>query len=763
MPVRKQSRKQTTNHQLATVAHEHQTTLWKTVTHHYTTAVDYNRKGEWLAGYYNLQLATLACKHYISACGLDPVVVPTNQLPSAHTLKTIPPLDATHPARTLRMLYLILPLYLKKIYKFQRAFGCPRAPSSANATPEGTTDCSAITSIDLSKDDSPVYFDDIVGNDRVKEAIEDGMMNPMFMPMLYPNQARAMLFYGPPGTGKTLLARATAFELNRREALRVLFFAPTADQFKGKFVGETEANIVQLFRCASKQATDEQAVLHAQHKTHIQVKSVIFIDEVDSLARRRDGQTGASAGVVASATNTLLQVMDGIQSYNNVIVLAATNYPWNIDSAVLRRFSQKIYVPLPTEDDIVLLLQQSVVQQVKRSLQITHETHKRPIKEQFFRWQLLHGIQEKQLRVLASEMVGSTKDVGYSPRDLVRLCDSVYKSEASNALYTGTFHRITPTPTRQEHTNHSQTLEDILQSLKHTHVSTATFERLCAYMPHAIDTDAPPVTSDASTFPYTITRILVADPSNTTVYTERSMLPKDCNIASIDAQITRTMHLYVNSEQTPPSDILLHRTFKVHARHQTHYVPFFLLGTLPANTTRILKHIHRAVFVYDGRVYHIHRPRNQPVALHESVWLSPQQHPIVIDTSTTWLRQCVQSLTAFAPASPRPTPDTTEKKRPTDTPPSSVSPTVTTVAKLLVQHLVKITTGASVQDITTIERYEYDTQCPTSATQTEHLMQCVHTSYDIQSFVNAFGDVLPSAKQVNVRALDTYQRTGKEP
>ena len=476
------------------------------------------------------------------------------------------------------------------------------------------------------------------------------------------------------------------------------------------------------------------------------------------MARRRDGQTGASAGVVASAAKTLLQVMDGIQSYDNVIVLAATNYPWNIDSAVLRRFGQKIYVPLPTEDDIVLLLQQSVVQQVKRSLQITRETHKRSIREQFLRWQLLHGIQEKQLRVLASEMVGSTKDVGYSPRDLVRLCESVYKSEASEALHTGTFHHITPIPKRLAHASHSQSLEDILQSLKHKHVSTATFERLCAYMSHAIDTDAPPATSDDNTFPKTITHTLIADPSNTTTYTERSLLPKHNNNVSIDAQITRTMHLYVNREQT--TDILLHRSFKVHARHQTHYVPFFLLGSLPANSKRILQHIHRVVFLYDGRVYHIHQPKHS-LALHESMWLKPQQHPIVIDTSTTWLQQCVQNLSAFAPSSPRTT--TPYAPTTTDKPTSPVSPKVTTVAKLLVKQFVKMTTGSSVQDITTSERYEYDKQCSSSANQTKHTMQCVHTTYSIQSFVDAFGEVLPSAKMVNVKALETYHRTGKEP
>ena len=319
------NRKQATT----TPLHKHQHILWTNAQHHYDKAVHYNETGEWIAGYYNMQLSALACKQYISACGLirenDGLV-----REKEYTLQHLPSLDKTQPIATLHALYTLFPLYQKKVHAFQKAFGCPwstqTTTSALHATTHdvlSTTDCSDLPNVDLTSDAvKEVYFGDLIGNDLAKEAIEDGVLYPILMPLLYPNQAKAILFYGPPGTGKTLLARATAFELNKRsEELCVLFFAPTADQFKGKYVGETEEKIVKLFTCASQKARDHQASLRKKGHQTICVKSILFIDEIDSLARRRDKQTGTSAGIVASATNTLLQTMDGMQSYDNVIVI----------------------------------------------------------------------------------------------------------------------------------------------------------------------------------------------------------------------------------------------------------------------------------------------------------------------------------------------------------------------------------------------------------------------------------------------------------
>ena len=781
----KRSRKAT--HLSSNSLQDQQRALWKRVQQYHTTAIAYNQKCEWIAGYYNMQLCVLACKHYANALGVDPPKATTSTAvrtssATPYTLRDPPPVHADDPHTTLHHLCALLPLYQKKLRAFQRAFGCPRAPPNQKKTTD-TTDCAAVAPVDLDKENAPIYFDDLIGNQQAKEAVEDGLMNPMFLPMLYPNQAKAVLFYGPPGTGKTLLARATAFELNRRESLRVLFFAPTADQFKGKFVGETEEKIVRLFQCASRHAEELQSQLHAQRKTqHIRVKSVVFIDEVDSLARRRDGQTGASAGIVASATNTLLQVMDGIQSYDNVVVLAATNYPWNIDSAILRRFGQKVYVPLPSEDDIVELLQQSVVQQVKRSLQVTKESHKRSIKEQFARWQLLHGVQEKELRVLASEMVGGGKDVGYSPRDLVRLCESVYKRAASEALHRGTFHRIHLRPNRHAHPIHTQMFEEMLQSLSGTHVSTKTYQRLCAYMPHAIDTTVPPTSSHDSTFPKTITHTAIADGAGApSTYTEWSVLSKSKQTFALDTTLSHTMHVYLRtSPEVPtggPLGILLHRTFKVHARNQTHYVPFFVCGHVPsAQATKgplsakaVFPHLSHMVFVYDGRLYKVQGGKR--LFLQESLWSKEQTATIVIDTSDSWLRQCVDGLVSFVPSSPRTKHTALAAPQPTrspTTPPSAPTPATTpkvpTVAKLLAQQAVRMSSARGIKDITPSERFEYNThKAPTHQATTSRPMKCVHTTYTIQSFVDAYSEILPSAKIENVRALEMYHRTGKEP
>ena len=783
MPQPKKSRK------TKTTAHHHTEVLWTTTQSHYTTALEYHRKHEWISAYYNMQLAALACKHYCSLCGISVEMHSQGKAQSTapYTLHSPPPLDMHHPVDTLHHLYALMPHYERKIHKFQRAFGCPRAPKSkSSAQDTTTTDCSNISSVDLQADESPVYFEDLIGNEQAKQAIEDGLMHPIFLPSLYPNQAKAMLFYGPPGTGKTLLARATAFELNRREALRVLFFAPTADQFKGKYVGETEEKIVQLFHCASQQATDKQNELHSDPKTkHTTVKSVIFIDEVDSLARRRDGQTGASAGVVASATNTLLQVMDGIQSYDNVIVLAATNYPWNIDNAVLRRFGQKIFVPLPGEDDIVQLMQQSILQHVKRSLQIApgSETHKRSIKEQFHRWQLLHGIQEDELRVLASAMCGDTTTVGYSPRDIVRLCDHVFKTEASEALYTGMFHQVTLLSSRKTHSNHTHMLEEILQSLKSKHVSSHTFTRLTELLSYAIDVDTPPVLSDTSTFPKSITRtpLLLEHSTQKTEYVEWNLLPKD-TIAPPDPSLCKTLHLYI--EQQNPLQYLLHRSYKVHARNQNHYVPVFFHGHFPKpnrdppkDAQSYFKHIHHLVFIYDGRVYEVHQ-RQQPLALQMALCMDEQKDVLFIDTSASWLRQCVDKLSTMVPHSPRTKPTPKHKalngSKDVDTGThtnteniSTPSPTqnklnINRVAQLLMRKFVYKTTS-TLKDITTLYTYDYaDAFVSSTNTKTKNL-QCVHLTYNRQSFLDAFATVLPSARLSNVKALNVYHRTGKEP
>jgi len=173
-----------------------------------------------------------------------------------------------------------------------------------------------------------IRFDDIAGLEDAKQEIRLKMVYPLRHPDLAAKfDIRAgggVLLYGPPGTGKTMLARATAGEID------AAFFMVSAAEILSKWVGEAEQNVRKLFEEA--RATE---------------RAVIFIDEIDALipARRDEG-----SGVMQRVVPQLLQEIDGFgRSKTPVLLLAATNVPWQLDPAVLRpgRFDEKIYVPLP--------------------------------------------------------------------------------------------------------------------------------------------------------------------------------------------------------------------------------------------------------------------------------------------------------------------------------------------------------------------------------------------------------------------------------
>jgi SpoVK/Ycf46/Vps4 family AAA+-type ATPase len=837
--------------------------LWVEVVAYHTKAMAYNTRHEWLSAYYNLLLASLACKHYAELLlgdgggGATGETTPSKP-PKTHarTKRTLVcAIDPAAPVRSLEGMYATIPLYQAKLRRFQGAFGCPKAhpptqrgvdtgtDADADADADAGEDCSSTVAVDLSADPAPVFFDDLIGNQIAKQGIEDGVLNPIFMPLLYPNQAKAVLFYGPPGTGKTLLARAAAFELNRRsDALRVLFFAPTADQFKGKFVGETEAKIVNLFRCASRLARAEEARLRETAATRSTcVQSVIFIDEIDSLARRRDAQSGANATIVASATNTLLQTMDGMQSYSNVIVLAATNYPWNIDSAVLRRFGQKIYVPLPPEADIVALLQKCIVNRLHHALPAPAAaadaatsrpsvSARMPVREQFLRWQALHNITEAQLEVLASEMSSTTARVGFSPRDIVHMCSIAFKRESEKALRDGKFYPVVLKPGRvaatatatagqpAEHPSEtSETTRRMLRSLQGVHVSCATFEHLTKHFSHAVDTTVSPAyVSRSSALPTAIIEarlgrngtgggVADADPPDHRRYTEHTHTSTSTSTSTSTHTRTHTstptptpsfpavqlppkagaVGIYVCDGH--PGHFLLHRVFKVYVRNQTHVVPFFLTGVLlPSPSPQLaaaaalpdaidlkalFARVRRATFVYDGRLY------EQTVGAHAVVrqkeFLKPRAAPILIDESTQWLQQWIAYVSSAASSSSAVSNAPLQPPHPT---------AVSSSAARILSQFVTVTHGKgtgsdgdTLQDKTTTVVMGYaDADGNGNGNGNEKgeaaanrrgapPARCVHVTYSIQTFLNAFHEVHPSSKLQNVRALDTYQRTGEIP
>lgn len=182
-----------------------------------------------------------------------------------------------------------------------------------------------------------VKWSDIVGLDEAKRLLKEAIILPQKYPQLFTGLRspwKSVLLYGMPGTGKTLLAKAVATEGN------ATFFNISASSVVSKFRGDSEKLIRILFDLARHYSP-----------------STIFIDEVDSIMSHRGG-SGSSAsegseheGSRRMKTELLVQ-MDGLLSASNggVFVLAASNLPWDLDSAFLRRLEKRIMIPLPTAE-----------------------------------------------------------------------------------------------------------------------------------------------------------------------------------------------------------------------------------------------------------------------------------------------------------------------------------------------------------------------------------------------------------------------------
>jgi len=171
-----------------------------------------------------------------------------------------------------------------------------------------------------------ISFNDIVGLEDVKRTITIRMINPIKFPEQYKvydkKTGGGVLLYGPPGTGKTMIAKAIAHEVGAK------FYVIKGSDIVSKWVGESERNINALFEQARQ---DDRAI--------------IFIDEMDSLFGQRGNDTHNDKRV-----NEFLQQIDGFAgTCPNLLLLGATNRPWDVDGAAVRsgRFSQKIYIPLP--------------------------------------------------------------------------------------------------------------------------------------------------------------------------------------------------------------------------------------------------------------------------------------------------------------------------------------------------------------------------------------------------------------------------------
>lgn len=172
-----------------------------------------------------------------------------------------------------------------------------------------------------------IKWEDVVGLDSTKNALYEAVVLPKKFPSMFTGTRQpwsAILMYGPPGTGKSFLARAVASESGSS------FFAISSSDIMSKWQGESEKTVKILFETARREAP-----------------SVIFIDEIDSIAgARSDGEQESTRRV----KNQFLTEMQGVGGGkpDEVLVLAATNTPWSIDSAFRRRFQKRVYVGLPT-------------------------------------------------------------------------------------------------------------------------------------------------------------------------------------------------------------------------------------------------------------------------------------------------------------------------------------------------------------------------------------------------------------------------------
>jgi cell division protease FtsH len=176
-------------------------------------------------------------------------------------------------------------------------------------------------------------FDDVAGYDGVKQEIRevvDFLKKPEKFAEVGARVPKGILLVGPPGTGKTLLARAVAGEAG------VPFLSVTGSDFMEMFVGVGASRVRDLFETARKMG-----------------RAIIFIDEFDSIGRKRGAGLGGGHDEREQTLNQMLSEMDGFEASEGIVVLAATNRPDILDPALLRpgRFDRQVVVPLPELSD----------------------------------------------------------------------------------------------------------------------------------------------------------------------------------------------------------------------------------------------------------------------------------------------------------------------------------------------------------------------------------------------------------------------------
>jgi vacuolar protein-sorting-associated protein 4 len=171
-----------------------------------------------------------------------------------------------------------------------------------------------------------VKWEDVAGLETAKSLLKEAVLLPIKFPQLFVGKRKpwkGILLYGPPGTGKSFLAKAVA-----TEAGASTFFSVSSSDLVSKFQGESEKLVRNLFEMARAKRP-----------------SIVFIDEIDSLCgNRSDGENDSARRI---KTEFLVQMQGVGKSNDGILVLGATNTPWDLDPAIRRRFEKRVYIPLP--------------------------------------------------------------------------------------------------------------------------------------------------------------------------------------------------------------------------------------------------------------------------------------------------------------------------------------------------------------------------------------------------------------------------------
>ncbi|XP_072173696.1 uncharacterized protein [Diadema setosum] len=173
-----------------------------------------------------------------------------------------------------------------------------------------------------------ISFRDVAGLAEAKETLREAIVMPIEYPQLFTGGLKPwkrVLLYGPPGTGKSRLAQAVSSEIHST------FYCVSSADLISSWVGESEKIIRELFQ-------------HAIQQTG---RSVIFIDEIDSICRSRSSSEEEHTRRVKTELLRQMEGADNAAAVEKIFLLCATNRPWELDSAFLRRFQKRIYIPLP--------------------------------------------------------------------------------------------------------------------------------------------------------------------------------------------------------------------------------------------------------------------------------------------------------------------------------------------------------------------------------------------------------------------------------